>query len=63
MAEVITAAVDPGGRDAIFRRELDMESVARRIVDVYRLALGERLPCARSNQPASAVGSVAADRI
>ncbi|MCA9216191.1 MAG: glycosyltransferase [Planctomycetales bacterium] len=42
LATVLTADVAPGGRQAILDRGLDIESVANRIIDVYRLALGDQ---------------------
>ena len=33
-----------GGREAVFDRRLDLESVARRIVEVYEKALGREIP-------------------
>jgi glycosyltransferase involved in cell wall biosynthesis len=43
---IVTAfhAADIGGREAVFSRRLDLESVARRIVEVYEKALGQAIP-------------------
>lgn len=59
MADALTANVEPCGRHAIIDRALDIRSVARRIVDVYRLALGETAACAQADQPALAIQQAA----
>ena len=41
MAEAISARVAPGGRNGLFERSLDDVSIAKRIVEVYRIALGD----------------------
>ena len=55
MATAITSKATRGGRKAIIERSLDMESIAHRIVDVFRLALGETSPQFRSQELASPV--------
>lgn len=45
-----------GGREAVFARRLDLESVARRIVEVYEKALGREIPLPTSSRGESFQG-------